>query len=49
MYKVDFIELRWPGPRYEVVFESNGMTSTIAYFWKKLEAEEYANYKNETL
>lgn len=50
MYKVDYIELRWPGPRYEVIFESvPGMYQTIAYFWKKLDAEQYANFKNETL
>lgn len=50
MYKVDFIELRWPGPRYEVIFVNDGgLQQTIAYFWKKLDAEQYANFKNENI
>jgi hypothetical protein len=50
MYKVDHIRLRWPGPQYEVIFvNEGGLQQTIAFFWKKTQAEEYANFKNESL
>lgn len=48
MYEVDYIELRWPGPRYEVIIKSGDLQCTVAFFWKKKDAEEYCNFKNET-